>query len=31
MLFTVGADFVGWKQFKLWQDDLDALAKALTE
>lgn len=28
-LFTIGADFVGWHNFKLWKEDLDALATIL--
>jgi hypothetical protein len=27
-IFTVGAPFVGWKNFKLWEDEMDAFAEA---
>jgi len=29
MLFTVGAVFIGWKDFKYWEADMDALGDAL--
>lgn len=28
-IFTVGASFVGWSNFKLWESDMDAFAEAL--
>ena len=27
-IFTVGAPFVGWNNFKLWEDEMDAFAEA---